>query len=316
MPDDTPSPSLTWTKAIPPTRDRVQSRILVWIVAPFLLAQTAETIRFWLINWPTWNTFFFKELAISLVFGLTAYALKAATAGAAASGSMICLPLTVWTGSLIRPPWHSALSPLVALFFLTFVATRLGRERKIRHGLAESRKGRNAAQVIANLSIAALFSSPTGDALVNWATRNPRISSENSYWPLCIVILAPLAEATADTVSSEIGQAFGGRPFLLTGFRKVEPGTDGGISLIGTAAGILAAAAVIGTAAWSMRLDVTQFFFAFAAGVAGLFFDSLLGATVERRGWIGNDLVNFFSTAFAAAVSLLVIRFAQQTLLR
>jgi uncharacterized membrane protein len=36
---------------------------------------------------------------------------------------------------------------------------------------------------------------------------------------------------------------------------------------------------------------------------AGLFFDSLLGATVERRGWLGNDLVNFCSTLFAALVA-------------
>ena len=36
---------------------------------------------------------------------------------------------------------------------------------------------------------------------------------------------------------------------------------------------------------------------------AGLFFDSLLGATVERRGWIGNDLVNFASTLVAALIA-------------
>jgi uncharacterized membrane protein len=52
------------------------------------------------------------------------------------------------------------------------------------------------------------------------------------------------------------------------------------------------------------------------AGIGGLFFDSLLGATVERKGWIGNDLVNFTSTAFAAALSLLAIGFAQPYLLR
>jgi uncharacterized membrane protein len=55
---------------------------------------------------------------------------------------------------------------------------------------------------------------------------------------------------------------------------------------------------------------------AFAAGVLGLFFDSLLGATVERKGWFGNDLVNFASTAFAAAIALVAIRFGQDSLLR
>ena len=41
----------------------------------------------------------------------------------------------------------------------------------------------------------------------------------------------------------------------------------------------------------------------FLAACAGLVFDSVLGATVERKGWLGNDLVNFASTVFAAAVA-------------
>jgi uncharacterized membrane protein len=41
-----------------------------------------------------------------------------------------------------------------------------------------------------------------------------------------------------------------------------------------------------------------------SAGVFGLFFDSLLGATLERRGLINNDAVNFLSTASAAAFAL------------
>jgi len=35
----------------------------------------------------------------------------------------------------------------------------------------------------------------------------------------------------------------------------------------------------------------------------------LLGATVERRGWLGNDLVNFSSTLFAAVLAAVVYRF-------
>jgi uncharacterized protein (TIGR00297 family) len=117
-------------------------------------------------------------------------------------------------------------------------------------------------------------------------------------------MLAALAEATADTVSSEIGQAFGGTPFLLTTFRRVPPGTDGAMSLLGTAAGALAAAIVAATGMFAMRMTLAQTTIAFTGGIAGLFFDSLLGATVERKGWLGNDLVNFSSTVFAAAVAL------------
>jgi len=38
--------------------------------------------------------------------------------------------------------------------------------------------------------------------------------------------------------------------------------------------------------------------------VFGLLFDSLLGATVERKGWLNNDAVNFLSTASASAFAL------------
>ena len=47
-----------------------------------------------------------------------------------------------------------------------------------------------------------------------------------------------------------------------------------------------------------------MFAVSWAAGVFGLFFDSLLGATLERRGWINNDTVNFLSTVSAAGFAL------------
>jgi uncharacterized membrane protein len=47
-----------------------------------------------------------------------------------------------------------------------------------------------------------------------------------------------------------------------------------------------------------------MFWIAGAGGIFGLFFDSLLGATLEGRGWLNNDAVNFLSTASAAAFAL------------
>jgi uncharacterized membrane protein len=42
----------------------------------------------------------------------------------------------------------------------------------------------------------------------------------------------------------------------------------------------------------------------FAGGSFGFLFDSLLGVSLERRGWLNNDAVNFLSTASAAAFAL------------
>ena len=42
-----------------------------------------------------------------------------------------------------------------------------------------------------------------------------------------------------------------------------------------------------------------------------MFFDSVLGATLENRGKLGNDSVNFVSTVFAADLAIFVILFVE-----
>jgi uncharacterized protein (TIGR00297 family) len=116
--------------------------------------------------------------------------------------------------------------------------------------------------------------------------------------------LAALAEATADTVSSEVGQAMGGPTWLITKFRRVQAGRDGGVSFAGTLAGVVGAGVVVmtGSKMVASRRDMVV---VLVSACAGLVFDSFLGATVEERGWLGNDLVNFASTLFAAGVAWL-----------
>lgn len=116
--------------------------------------------------------------------------------------------------------------------------------------------------------------------------------------------LAALAEAAADTVSSEIGQVFGGRPRLLTTLHAVEPGVDGAVSLAGTLAGVVAAGTVAAAGTWALHGDARMLAVSCAGAVFGLVFDSLLGATLELNGWLNNDVVNFLSTASAAGFAL------------
>jgi uncharacterized protein (TIGR00297 family) len=110
-------------------------------------------------------------------------------------------------------------------------------------------------------------------------------------------------------VSSEIGQAFGSDPVLIVGLRRVEPGTDGAVTFFGSSAGVAAGALVAIAGGWAMHLSAGAMLTALGAGICGLFFDSFLGATVEGRGWLGNDLVNFTSTLFAAVLAAVVYRF-------
>ncbi len=285
-----------WRKAIAESRDRLQSRALVGVVVPLLVLAVAFGWTIARSEGLAVRVLFFGSLGISLAFAVIVWGLRAGTQAAALVGAAICFLITFAGGldaggSLL----HTGLPPLVALFVLTFAATRAGRVRKAQAGLAENqaerRKGRNAAQVIANLGTAGLV-----------AAVGLFVPRDGALW--AVPMLAALVEATADTVSSEIGQAFGGRPWLLTSLRRVDAGTDGAVSLGGTVAGVLAAGLVAMLGMKSLQLAPRLAEAAWLAGCAGLFFDSLLGATVERRGWLGNDLVNFASTVFAAVCSV------------
>ena len=291
-----------WRKVIPEGRDRLQSQVLVWVVMLLLIPPCVMVLLYAIP--PHQNGYLIlKALGISWTFAALVWVLRAATPVAACCGAMVCLIVTVGTGWINHSPIHSGLAPLMTLFLLTFVATRAGRPRKVRLGLAEEKRGRNAAQVIANLGAAGLVVPACFLNVFDWLS-HPRGFVGLSMIVMNTLVLAALCEATADTVSSEIGQAFGGRPVMLTTFRRVEAGTDGAVTVLGTVAGILGAAAVAAVGMWAMRMSLAAAAIGFAGGVAGLFFDSVLGATVERKGWLGNDLVNFSSTVFAVVVAL------------
>ena len=284
-----------WRKAIPPARDRLQSRVLVWVVGALLVGGSVLNLMGPSARLERSAEVLYSSVGISIAFAILVWLLKAATPVAAVFGGTICLQLTFWTSAEHGSIGSSALAPLAVLFLFTFISTRAGRYRKAKAGLAEKRSGRDTAQIIANLSVAALCVAPIMIVLTG-----SRMTE--------IMCLAALCEATADTVSSEIGQAFGGVPVMVVGFRRVEPGTDGAVTLIGSCAGIAAGGVVALAGAWAMRLDAGAMLTALGAGICGLFFDSLLGATVERRGWLGNDLVNFSSTLFAALLAMAVCR--------
>jgi uncharacterized protein (TIGR00297 family) len=241
-------------------------------------------------------------VGLSFLLGLVVLKLRAATPAGAATGAVLTASLMFATTTFPYQPWQTALIPVLAVSLLAWMATRLGREQKERLGTAEAKRGRSEYQVAANLGVAAIVSSEFAQSWLgqtHWFARVPL-----SPMPLFAVGLAALAEAAADTVSSEIGQVLGGQPRMITTFRQVEPGTDGAISLAGTLAGGAAAAIVALAGTLALRGDSAMFWIACAGGVFGLFFDSVLGATLELQGRLNNDAVNFLSTASAAVFAL------------
>jgi len=277
-----------------------QSKAILLIVVPWTVASVILQARWWATQVPmvAWTT-----LGISGIFGLIVWRLKAGTLAAAATGAAITASLMFSTTRYsYQTSWlHGGLMPLLAVFLLTYAATKIGRARKERLGTGESKRGRNAAQVAANLGAAALVATPRILALPGsraWDTTGNLAT---------LLAIAILAEAAADTVSSEIGQVFGGQPRFITTFRLVEPGTDGGITLTGTIAGAAAAAIVTGIGIWAIGEDIYSAAICFSGAVLGLFFDSFLGAVFERRRWLNNDAVNFLSTVSAAFTVLVLL---------
>ena len=270
---------------------RWQSRLLVASVTPLCAAAAfVFAIR-------TWTTATRTALLISLAFAIAAWIARAATAMAAITGGVLAAAMVLMSVAGGDGVWpHSALPPLLALFLLTLAATRFGKAKKQRMGVAEHR--RLAAQVTANLGVAAL----TGAAVL-------AVSLSGRHTPgFCAAMLvAALAEATADTVSSELGEVLGGEPFLITTRQRVAAGTDGAVSLAGTLTGATAAVVIVLVAAFTVGLSPPAALAAGAGAIGGLFFDSLLGATLERRGWLNNDAVNFLSTLAAALVAMLLV---------
>jgi uncharacterized protein (TIGR00297 family) len=279
-----------------------QSKLVLLLVLPVAAVGVVLQIPWWAAQSPpvaVWT------VSLSLLLALVVVKLRAATPTAAATGAVITASLMFSTVVFPYQPWHTALIPVLAVSLLAHFATRLGRAQKERLGTAERRRGRLASQVAANLGIAALVSS---EAMQSWfAHALPLHRATLAPTALFAVALAALSEAAADTVSSEVGQVIGGRPRMITTLRAVEPGIDGGISLVGTLAGVAAAGIVSLAGTLALRGDIAVFWISCAGALFGLVFDSFLGATLERRGWINNDAVNFLSTASAAAFALALI---------
>jgi len=219
--------------------------------------------------------------AVTLGFAALARALRGVNRSGAPAGGLACFLLFAGAGP-------TAFATLAALFLMTWVATRLGYRRKLALGLAERREGRNAWQVLANLAVAALSSvvfSATG----------------NRVW--LVAAVGALAEAATDTVASEIGQYRGPDPRLITTWERVPAGTDGGVTMVGSVVGMTAGLVIAAVAAVGGMILQAQLWIPVAVGFAGMMIDSLLGATLQRRGWISNQAVNFFSTLAAAALA-------------
>lgn len=231
-------------------------------------------------EFPVTGKRFVTALAITAVFAVLAWFAGGVNVSGALAGSAVAFIMAIRDLRMFLA--------LLVVFAVTLVATRVGYARKKQLRAAEPPGGRTAAQAMANLGVAALV-----------------VAIAAPGWP--VLALAALAEAAADTGSSEIGMAVPGRTVLITTLKRVSAGTDGGISAFGTLAALLGAIAVALAALTAAIVPLDDSAIVVVAGFLGVQVDSLLGALLERRGYLNNDLVNLLSTAATAGIAWLFL---------
>jgi uncharacterized protein (TIGR00297 family) len=227
----------------------------------------------------------------------------------------------VLTGGLIFSlgglPW----AVLLLTFFISSSAlSRLFSRRKsaINEKFSKGSQ-RDWGQVFANGSLGALLAVAAGF----WP---------GSAWPW-FVFIGAMAAVNADTWATELGVLSRAQPRLISNGKRVEPGTSGGITLLGILA-TLGGAALVGimAIAFNSASGAAGLLAALLGGLAGSLFDSWLGATVQTiyycptceketerfprhtcgtqtrqvRGWswLNNDWVNFACSLAGGVVAL------------
>lgn len=245
-------------------------------------------------------------VVISLLVGVGGYKKKALSADGAAAGMLVGLCCGLTGG-------YRGLALLGTFFVSSSALTRFKtREKKrLEHG---HKKGgqRNATQVFSNalagciccvLYACSVFRTASDGS---WALEELWVDFEAAFWPSwwALGLLGHFSCTNGDTWASELGTVLAsGQPLLLIGlsssgspilFKRVPTGTNGGVSLAGTAASA-AAGLLIGAAfaAVSLLACATGPGLSFASlcllgllgGVLGSLIDSVLGGMLQYSGW-------------------------------
>ncbi len=198
---------------------------------------------------------------------------------------------------------------LLLLFLLTsFVLTRYRYDWKRSQGYEEGTKGERTWRNVAANGIV-----PTAIAVLSFAAL--AIDARTTLFPRDVAsftFVSAIAVAASDTAASEIG-IVDPRVYLITTFKRVERGRNGGISLTGTLISFIAAAytsvvsyVVFSALDTSLLAGPSTIFVPMLCGFLGCQVDSVIGATLESRKKIGKLGNNFVSILLGALIAFVI----------
>ncbi|KAF9307098.1 Transmembrane protein 19 [Mortierella antarctica] len=244
----------------------------------------------------------------------------------APSGAMAAT--VVGMGTFTNTPY--VFSTVLMTFYLS--SSRLTKYKSdIKKKLEEDHKeggGRTAIQVFSNGAVGTLIA--IAFQYVYWTTESRPATLFMSDWRASTLIFAYIGHyacCNGDTWSSELGILNKGWPTLITTFKKVPPGTNGGVSALGLGAsiggglliGVMAALSVLvqqaveTTFVWSRSKGLVgfdtflaavdpKFLFSLVlagagAGFFGSLLDSVLGATVQKSNYSTKNKIITYKAA-------------------
>ena len=214
--------------------------------------------------------------AVNAALAVGAYVARSVDRSGALCGWCLGVALYAFGG------WRG-FSVLLLFFVLGSACTKIGYAKKAVLGIAQDKGGRRGAKnALANAGAGVLF------AFLAVATPHHTLFT--------LALVAAFATAAADTVSSEIGQAYGRTTYLVTNFKRVRAGTEGAVSFEGTLAGIAASTIPATFAAATSMITWPGAAVVVAAAFVGTTLESYLGATLERASALDNEVVNFANT--------------------
>ncbi len=186
------------------------------------------------------------------------------------------------------------LIPLSIFFVVGSLTSKL-------HPRSKDASGRNATQVFANGLIAVLC------LLVYALTKNE---------VFVLASFVSVAVSFADTISSDIGMYYKGRTYDIATMRPIKVGLSGGISVVGTLAGIAGSVVFALVIGFIFSLGNMDKMIIALAGSLGMILDSILGSLWQSKyketdditeektftnqlihgcSWLNNDGVNILS---------------------
>jgi len=193
--------------------------------------------------------------------------------------------------------WQGWISVVIYLLFGSLV-TKIGFKFKKEKGIAEKRGGRRGPENVWGSAATGLF-----------LAMMTKFNAANVVF-FKIGFAASFAAKLADTFGSEIGKRFGKDTYLITSLKKVDRGTEGGISVEGTLASALGSLFMTFIMLLLSIISTKSHFMIVAvSGFLATLSESIIGAKFQNKYKLSNEMVNAIQTSIASIFAIFSFAF-------